>query len=183
MPDPETARPSPIAVDFRRSSTLLLMACACLALAACKKQPVQIAKAPPNPLARQLSGARLDAAKTAMEKNRRDEALLLLVSALKADPGHTEALQSLRVLLAETRWHYPAARMDAGLPVEKLALSGNSLWTGVSGGYQPGTWNATARWNLDTPKVEAALFPRPSEQTQALFLSPDRSKIIVQRGT
>ncbi|MBX3739502.1 MAG: tetratricopeptide repeat protein [Akkermansiaceae bacterium] len=183
MPDPETTRPWSIATDFRRSSALLLVACACLAVTACEKQPVQIAEAPPNPLASQLSGARLDAAKTALEKNRRDEALLLLVSALKADSAHTEALQSLRVLLAETRWHFPAARMDAGLPVEKLALSGTSLWASVSGGYQPGTWNATARWNLATPAVEAVLFPRPAEQTQALFLSPDRSKIIVQRGT
>jgi tetratricopeptide (TPR) repeat protein len=183
MPDPETTRPSTIATDIRRSSSLLLAAALCLAITACDKQPVQIADAAPNPLASQLSGARLDAAKTALERNRRDEALLLLVSALKTHPGHADALQTIRTLLAETRWHFPAARMEAGLPVEKLALSGTSLWASVSGGYQAGTWNVATRWNLATPKVEAILFPSPAEQTQALFLSPDHSKIIVQRGT
>jgi len=181
MPDLEPTRPRP-AAGVRRSAPLLLVAFACLAIPACEKPPAPVAEAP-NPLAAQLSGARLDAAKTALEKNRRDEALLLLVSALKADPGQKEALQSLRLLLAETRWYFPAARMEAGLPVDKLVLSGGSLWSAVSGGYQPGTWNATARWDLAGPKVEAVLFPRPAEQTQALFLSPDGSKIIIQRGT
>lgn len=166
-----------------RSVPLLLAAGVCLVISACEKSPIQIAEAQLNPLSRQLSGARLDAAKTAIEKNRRDEALLLLVSALQADPTHVEALQSLRVLLAETRWYFPATRLDAGMPVEKLALSGSSLWTSVSEGYVAGTWNATARWNLEDAQVAAVLFPRPAEQTQALFLSPDRSKIIIQRGT
>lgn len=169
--------------NIRRSTPLLLAGFACLGIPACDKSPAPVIEHSANPLARQLSGARLDAAKAALEKNHRDEALLLLVSALKADPTHQEVLLSLRTLLSETRWYYPSTKMDVGLPVEKLALSKDSLWTSVSGGYQLGTWNTTARWDLDQSKVAAVLFPRQAEQTQALSLSPDQSKIVIQRGT
>lgn len=183
MPDPESSWLRPTAAGLGRSLPLLALL-ACLSMVpACKEPTETVRAAAPNPLARQLAGARLDAAKTALEKNLRDEALLLLISSLKADPTYPDALQSLRVLLAETSWHYPAMQLDVDLPVEKLAVHGNSLWTSVSGGAKPGTYNTTVRWNLEVPAVEAALFPRLAEETHALLLSPDKERIIIQRGT
>ena len=154
MPDQESMWLRRPAAGRGRSVPLLLLLVCLPALPACKRH-TEIAAATPNPLARQLAGARLDAAKIALEKNLRDEALLLLVSALQADPDCREALLALRVLLAETRWQFPALQLDAGLPVEKMTVAGTSLWTSVSGGLEPGTHNSTARWNLEDAAVEA----------------------------
>ena len=182
MPDQESMWLRRPAAGRGRSVPLLLLLVCLPALPACKRH-TEIAAATPNPLARQLAGARLDAAKIALEKNLRDEALLLLVSSLQADPDCREALLALRVLLAETRWQFPALQLDAGLPVEKMTVAGSSLWTSVSGGLESGTHNSTVRWNLENATVEAVLFPRPAEKTQALLLSPDHEKVVIQRGT
>src|SRR5690606_8660513 len=132
MPDPESMWLRRPAADRGRSVPLRLPLLVCLPVLPACKRPTEIAAASPNPWARQPAGARLDAAKIALEKNLRDEALLLLVSALRADPDCREALLSLRVLLAETRWQFPALQLDAGMPVEKMTVAGSSLWTSVS---------------------------------------------------
>src|SRR6187402_3418686 len=67
------------------------------------------AEAPPvetiNALAAQLAGARIDAAKVKLEQQRPDEALALLVSALKADPASGEARALAETILKETVWN------------------------------------------------------------------------------
>jgi len=115
----------------------------------------------------------------ALEKNQKPEALLLLVASLEADPAFSESFLLMRDLLAETRWPYPVARVDAGIPVDHFAGHGNSLWTSVA---EPEGFTSVARWNLETLAIENVLFPRKNEKSKSLSLSPDGKRLIVRRG-
>ena len=159
----------------------VMLLAACFSLPGCKPS-VGNPAAPQtaNPLSRQLAGARFDAAKAALEDQQPGNALLLLVSSLEADPAFPDSLQLVRSLLAETRWNYPAARIDAGVPIEHALISGDHLWLATS---DPDGFNATSRWNLTTLRAESVLFPRRQESTSAVFLSPDATRLIVNRGS
>ncbi len=177
------ARPMPAPSSGRGPAWLLpaLLAVPFLGLNACRQEE-KAAVSTVNPLAAQLAGARCGLAEAALGNNRRNEALLLLVSALEADPSCGAATDGLRTLLSQTRWHYPSARMELGMPVERITASGDALWVSLSSGKGKDTFNTTVRCNPDTLAVEAVLFPRPSEETRALIVSPDRSRLILQRG-
>jgi tetratricopeptide (TPR) repeat protein len=152
---------------------------ACLALPACKPPARESVSQPANPIVQQLAAARLDLAKGFLEKKQTGPALLLLVGSLEADPTFQESVQLIRTLLAETRWNYPAAEIDAGFPIEHARVSGNHLWLATS---DPEGFNATSRWNLTTLRAEAVLFPRKREITSGIFVSPDATRLIVNRG-
>jgi Tfp pilus assembly protein PilF len=55
----------------------------------------------------QLAAARIDTAKLKLEQNRPDEALALLVSALKGDPASEEARELAETILSETSRNLP----------------------------------------------------------------------------
>lgn len=158
---------------------ILLAACCGALLPACKRADAPKPAAEVHPLAHQLAGARLDAAKAALEKDRKAEAVLLLVASLEADPGFSDSFSLLRDLLAETRWPYPVARLDAGIPVDHFTGHGNSLWMSVT---EPEGFTTAARWNLETLAIESVMFPRKHEKTKSLALSPDGKRLIVRRG-
>jgi len=167
-----------------------------LALSSCDKKPpapsastpaapAQASPASPVglPLARQLAAARLEVAKTCLEKNSQDEALALLVSACKADPTFTAATTLMRQLLAETVWNIPVASLNNQLPVEQLAfVAPSSLWISLDEGTQDG-FNTTVLWNTDSLKVEGVLFPARGVMTRSLVVAQNPRSLVVQRGS
>jgi tetratricopeptide (TPR) repeat protein len=159
-----------------------------LALAAsvsgCKPQPVAKSAAANTPapatasagfgLAAQLAAARMDVA-----KNRpADEALGLLVSALKADPTHAGARAATEKLLQETVWNLPITRLDHQIAIDQIAFaSPASLWVSLSGKA-----NTTVRWNLETLAIESVLFPTKTGTTRSLIFDSGHRSVVVQRG-
>ena len=95
----------------------------------------------------QLADARIDTAKLKLEQNRPDEALALLVSALKGDPTSEEARALAETILSETTWNFPELTLKHPMPVDQIASAApSSLWVSLGGKN-----NTTVRWNLDTP--------------------------------
>jgi hypothetical protein len=126
---------------------------------------------------RQLADARIDTAKAILSQNRPDEALSLLVTALKDDPTSEEALTLADVILSETTWSYPEIALQHPMPVDQLATSGpSSLWVSLDGKN-----NTTVRWNLDTLKIESVLFPTVGGPTRSLVFDPTHRSVVVER--
>lgn len=173
---PAAAHPS----AFRRTALPVLLSAALGGLLpSCDPPPPASSNRETHPLARQLAGAWHDAARERLSGGRPAEAVLLLVASLKADPEFTDSLRLLRIILAETKWSFPDLSIDCGYPVEQALTDGLSLWTSIA---EPGGFTTTARWNLESLRVESVLFPRPAESTRTLALSPDRSRVVVTRA-
>jgi tetratricopeptide (TPR) repeat protein len=129
-------------------------------------------------LASQLAGARIDAAKAKLGQKRPDEALSLLVSALKADPSSEEAMSLAESILRETTWNFPVLTIDHHLPIEQIAVAGpSSLWVSLGGDT-----NTMVRWNLDSLQIENVLFPVPGCTTRSMVFDPEHQWMVVQRG-
>ncbi len=129
-------------------------------------------------LVSQLADARIDAAKAKLDLKRPDEALALLVSALKADPASQEARDLTAKILRETVWNLPELTLDLPLPIAQLASAGPSaLW--VSHG---GSSNTTVRWDLETLQIESILFPAADCETRSLVFDPGHRSVVVERG-
>ena len=129
-------------------------------------------------LVSQLADARIDAAKAKLGQKRPDEALALLVSALKADPASREARDLTVTILRETVWNLPELTLDLPLPIDQLASAGPSaLW--VSHG---GSSNTTVRWNLETLQIESVLFPAADCKTRSLVFDPGHRSVVIERG-
>ena len=136
------------------------------------------ARASVGELVSQLAGARIDAAKSQLEQKRPDEALALLVSALKAEPASQEARDLAETILKETVWNFPALTLDHPLPIEQLAVAGpSSLWVSLGG-----KTNTTVRWNLETLQIESVLFPVAGHPTRSLVFDPGHQSVVVERG-
>ncbi len=126
---------------------------------------------------RQLADARIDNAKAILSQNRPDEALSLLVTALKDDPTSEEALSLADVILSETTWSFPEITIPHPMPVDQLATAGpSSLWVSLDGKN-----NTTVRWNLDTLKIESVLFPTAGGPTRSLVFDPTHRSVVVER--
>jgi len=140
-----------------------------------------IEKSPPkreDPVVSQLADARVDAAKIKLSQNRPDEALALLVSALKGAPASPEARDLARDILKETRWNLPALTLKHPLAVEQLAFAAPaSLWVSLCGG----SGNTTVRWNLEGPQIESVLFPTGDGETRSLIQDPASQALVVER--
>ena len=166
-----TARPS-----SRRSFVVPLLALGML-VASCKPP----AKSPPamvGELVSQLAGARIDAARTKLDLKRPDEALALLVSALKAEPASQEARGLAETILKETVWNFPTLTLPHPFSIEQINLAGpSSLWVSLGG-----KTNTTVRWNLETPQIESLLFPVDDQQTRSLVFDPGHQSVVVERG-
>ena len=125
----------------------------------------------------QLADARIDTAKVKLEQNRPDEALPLLVSALKGDPGSKEARELVGVILGETTWSFPELTLQHSMPVDQLATAGpSSLWVSLNGKS-----NTTVRWNLDSLKIESVLFPTNGGSTRSLVFDSIHRSVVVER--
>ncbi len=127
----------------------------------------------------QLADARIDTAKVKLEQNRPDEALALLVSALKGNPASSEAHALADVILSETTWSFPELTLRHSMPVDQLTSAGPSgLWVSLGGKN-----NTTVRWNLDSLKIESVLFPTNGGATRSLvFDSAHRSVVVERKG-
>jgi hypothetical protein len=177
----------------RRSRLLTALAAIVIALAACQKKtaaPPSIPSVNPStaaaaaaPLARQLAAARLAAAKARSEKFARDEALALLISALKVDPGCSEAAALIRQMLTETLWHIPIASISHPWPVQHLAFAPpSSLWVSLAEPLPDG-FNTTVLWNTEALKIQGVLFPARGAATHHLVVGHNAHALVVQRGS
>ncbi len=179
MRDP-TSRSSTARNRGRRILPVSLLALAA-AVSACKP-PAKPAEKPAlqnvTALVSQLADARIDAAKSKLDRTRPDEALALLVSALEANPSSEEARALAETILTETVWNLPALTIDHPLPIEQLAFAAPaSLWVSLGG-----ETNTTVRWNLETLQIEAVLFPAKDCQTRGLVFDPGQRSVVVARG-
>jgi tetratricopeptide (TPR) repeat protein len=128
---------------------------------------------------RQLADARIDTAKAILGQNRPDEALSLLVTALKDDLTSGEALAMADMILSETTWNYPEITLPHPMPVDQLATAGpSSLWVSLDGKS-----NTTVRWNLDTLEIESVLFPTAGGPTRSLVFDPNHRSVVVERNS
>lgn len=172
----------------RRSWLVLPLAALAITLGACHKKPAAAAghaaaAAAVSPVARQLAVARLDAARSRIATHARDEALALLVAALKADPDCSGAATLIRQVLAETAWSIPVASINHPWPVEQLAFAAPaSLWVSLAE-PRPDGFNTTVLWNTDALKMEGVLFPARGATTRQLVLGHNSHALVVQRGS
>ena len=124
-----------------------------------------------------LADARTDTAKLKLQHQRPDEALALLVSALKGNPAAEEARTLAGTIFAETRWNLPTLTLKHPMPVDQIAFAAPaSLWVSMNGKS-----NTTVRWNLDTPQIESVLFPTGSSETRSLVFDAKRQSMVVER--
>ncbi|MEX1114629.1 MAG: tetratricopeptide repeat protein [Akkermansiaceae bacterium] len=160
-----------------RHSALLALALA-TSISGCKPQPVPksapAATSVAHGLAAQLAAARMDVAKNCDA----DEALGLLISALKADPTNNEARAATAKLLQETVWNLPIMQLDHQLAIDQITFATpSSLWVSLSGKF-----NTTVRWNLETLQIENVLFPNKTGKTRSLIFDSGHRSVVVQRG-
>lgn len=154
-------------------------------ISGCKPPPKPVEKsvAPPvtviaPAIVSQLADARIDAAKVKLEQQRPDEALALLVSALKADPASEEARAQVESILRETVWNLPVLTLDHPMPIDQLACAApSSLWVSLGGEA-----NTTVRWDLETLRIESVLFPAAGCRTRSLVFDPGHRSVVVERG-
>jgi tetratricopeptide (TPR) repeat protein len=125
----------------------------------------------------QLAGARIDAARMKLADKQPGEALTLLVSALKADPTSEEARALAETILKQTVWNLPTLALDHRMPIDQIALAGNSLWVSLGGAV-----NTTLRWELEALRVEGVLFPVRDEETRSLSFDAGHRWAVVERG-
>ena len=148
-----------------------------LLVASCKP-PAKSRPATVGELVSQLAGARIDAARTQLELKRPDQALALLVAALKAEPASQEARDLAETILKETVWNFPALTLEHPFPIEQINLAGPSaLWVSLGG-----RTHTTVRWNLATPRIESVLFPVAGHPTRSLVFDPGHQSVVVERG-
>ena len=130
-------------------------------------------------LVSQLADARIDSAKVKLEQHRPDEALALLVSALKTDPASQEARDMAEAILRETVWNLPETTLDHSLPIDQIHFAASaSLWVSLGG-----ETNTTVRWNLDSLRIESVLFPAANCKTRSLVFDPGHRSVVVERGS
>lgn len=165
-----------------RGRWILLIGLLALAAVVEKSKPPAVTFEAPSPaiettFVSQLADARIDTAKIKLEQNRPDEALALLVSALKNDPTSSEAREMAEIILSETVWNLPEFTIDHPMPVDQIACATpSSLWVSLSGKS-----NTTVRWNLNTLKIASVLFPTHGGATRTLVFDPTRQRVVVER--
>jgi len=170
----------------QRSSRRLFLVAKCaviLIVAACKPSDAsrETTHASPEDLpdpASRLAAARTDAAAEKLAQKRPDEALLLLVSALKADTRFHEAHALAGTILKQTVWNFPDLTIQQPLPIEQIDFSPpSSLWVSLG----PKT-NTTLRWNLESLQIENIFFPRTDCETRNLVFDRGHHFLVVERG-
>lgn len=151
---------------------------------------IQGCKPPPKPVAAnptvvieaalvsQLAAARSDAAKVKLAQHRPDEAIVLLISALKTEPGCEEAREMAETILRETVWNLPELTLDHSLPIDHLNFATpSSMWVSLGG-----ETHTTVRWNLENLRIESVLFPVAGGKTRSLVFDAGHRSVVVERG-
>ena len=129
-------------------------------------------------LGTQLATVLIDAAAAKLDSKQPDEALWLIVSALKTDPVCEEARALAGRILRNTVWNFPEVTLEHSLPIDHIAFAEPaSLWVSLTG-----KGNTTVRWNLDTLKIESVLFPVADIPTRSLLFDPSHQSVVVERG-
>lgn len=133
-----------------------------------------VAASVPSPL---LAATRVDLA----EIRPADEALVLLVSALRVDPQSQEANDQAEKLLLKIRWSLPETLIEHGQTIDQIRTpSEKHLWVSLGG-----KTNTTLRWNLESLEIETCLFPMVGEETiatRSLIIAPPQNSIVVERA-
>ena len=155
-----------------------LVAVLAFAMAACKPAAPQVGARADPALVSQLAQARTEAAQARLDQGQPERAFELLVSALETDPSCAAARALVESLLAETVWSLPVLEIPHTLPVEQVAFSAPStLWVSLGGDAR-----TTVRWNLETLRVGAVMFPAKEGMTRGLVFDPRRRSVVVGRG-
>lgn len=146
----------------------------CGLMAACDApQPAVIKTAEPL-VETSLAAARLDLA----NRLPADEALLMIVSALDADPGSKLAIRMARDILARTRWHMPELVLDHKRHIHRIHFAPpSSLWVSLTGDAE-----TTVRWNLETPSIEAVMFPAKVAASRSMVMDEGQRFMVIERG-
>lgn len=125
-----------------------------------------------------LAAAKLDLAKDRLADGFHDEALLLVVAALEADPSLQEARELLVSLLASTRWRIAETSIRFPLPMDRIEVAApSSLWISLSGDV-----NTVVRWNLETGRVEHVMFPIKADGSRAMVFDSLHHHVVIQRA-
>lgn len=177
---------SPFVSKLRFYSTwLLLVGLIVLALVVIQERsaPAYLLEKPPveidNTFVSQLADARTETAKLKLEQNRPDEALALIVSALKRDSTSEVARSFAESILRETIWNLPTLSLKHSMPIDQIAfVPPSSLWVSLGGKH-----NTTVRWDLNTPQIKAVLFPTEGSETRCLVHNPVSKSIVIQRNS
>ncbi len=141
-------------------------------------RPEHAAPGPVPELASQLAGTRVETAAAKLGQGHPDEALALLVAALRADPATAGARDLTERILRQTVWHMPVLALSHPLPVDRIEYAApSSLWVSLAG-----RTNTTVRWNLETLKIESVLFPLPEARTRSLVRDPTGRRLVMERA-
>ena len=155
-----------------------LIAVLAFAVAACKPAAPQAGARADPALVSQLAQARTEAAQARLDQGQPERAFELLVSALETDPSCEAARALVESLLAETVWSLPVLEIPHTLPVEQVAFSAPStLWVSLGGDAR-----TTVRWDLETLRVGAVMFPAKEGMTRGLVFDATRRSVVVGRG-
>ena len=147
-----------------------------------RPEPPEVAIAPPSRvpgLETKLAETRVETALAKLEQSRPDEALALLVTALRADPKAADARQLAERILRETTWHFPLMELQHPVPVERIAqaTASSSLWVGLAGEMP-----TMVRWNMDVPRIESVLFPLQDAVARSLVVDPTGRRMVIERA-
>lgn len=131
---------------------------------------------------RSLAAADFDAGAARIADGAPDEGLPFLLSALEGDPANLEAQALLFDTLRQTSWNFPTGEIAHPVPVTRLAFGPDrdTLYT-ATGDISVG-FNSVLRWNLADATLTSQLVPTWGEETQALVISPNGRRAVVQRG-
>jgi tetratricopeptide (TPR) repeat protein len=144
--------------------------------------PLPVAVTPPSPVPRletKLAETRVETALAKLEQNRPDEALALLVTALRADPRAEDARELAERILRETTWHFPVLELQHPAPVERIAQAAapSSLWVALAGDFP-----TLVRWNPDALRIESVLFPLRDAVARSLVVDPTGRRLVIERA-
>lgn len=131
---------------------------------------------------RSLAAADFDAGAARIEDGAPDEGLPFLLSALENDAANLEAQALLLETLRQTSWNFPTGEIAHPVPVTRLAFGPDRDTLFAATGDISVGFNSVLRWNLADATLTSQLVPTWGEETQALVISPNGRRAVVQRG-
>ncbi|MCU0752166.1 MAG: hypothetical protein MUF86_07780 [Akkermansiaceae bacterium] len=140
-----------------------------------------VAVVPPSPvpgLETKLAETRVETALAKLEQNRPDEALALLVSALRDDPRAADARELAERILRGTTWHFPVLELQHPAPVERIAtVAPSALWVALAGEFP-----TLVRWDMDDMRTGGVLFPLEGGVARSLVVDPTGRRLVIERA-
>jgi tetratricopeptide (TPR) repeat protein len=159
------------------SGALILLAYS-LATRPVGKEREKIAPVADPRIVSELVGTRVETAAAKLKQGRPDEALAMLVAALKADHTAAGARELSEDILRQTVWNIPVIKVSHPMPVDRIEYAApGTLWASMGGKV-----NTTVRWNLDNLRIESVLFPLPDARTRSLVRDAAGRRLVVERA-